>query len=55
MNKLVWHTIFKKYLQNYYAISGLASANIIDEEEKHRLFEKLLNDIMTTFDSEVNE
>lgn len=55
MNEEVWHKIFKQHLKNYYAIHGLASTNIIDEEEKHRLLEKLLDDIITTFHSEVNE
>lgn len=54
MDKEMWHKIFKKHLQNYYAIHGLANTNIIDEDEKHKLLGKLLDDIMTTFDSEVN-
>lgn len=55
MNEETWHKIFKKYIKNYYAIHGLFNTQIIDENEKHRLLEKLLDNIMTTFECEVNE
>ena len=55
MNEKVWHDIFKKYIGDYYAIHTLNIDGIIDEIEKNEMLSKLLDDIMTTFDSEVNQ
>lgn len=55
MNEEIWHKIFKKYLDNYCAIQKLNKDGIIEFELMNTLLSKLLDDIMTTFDSEVNE
>lgn len=55
MNEEVWHKIFKKYLDDYYAIHKLNKDGIIEFELMHTLLSKLLDDIITTFDSEVSE
>ena len=54
MNKDVWKTIFKNYVANYEAIQRL-SKKIIDEEDTDRLKAKLLDDIICTFRSEVED
>ena len=54
MNKDVWKTIFKDYVANYEAIQRL-SKKIIDEEDTDRLKAKLLDDIICTFRSEVED
>ena len=53
MDEKVWHNIMKKYLESYYSIYNLANNGIIDEMERDNLLKKLIDDIMTTFDSEV--
>ena len=54
METKIWHEIFNKYLDDYYAIHKLNKDGIIDFEHMQTLLSKLLDDIMTTFDSEVN-
>lgn len=54
MDEKVWHKIFKKYLDDYYAIHKLNKDGIIEFEHMQTLLSKLLDDIMTTFDSEVS-
>lgn len=53
MDEKVWHKTFKKYLDDYYAIHKLNKDGIIEFEHMQTLLSKLLDDIMTTFDSEV--
>lgn len=55
MNEEIWHEIFKKYLGDYHAIHKLNKDGIIEFEHMQTLLSKLLDDIMTTFDSEVSE
>ena len=54
MDEKIWHKIFKQYLDDYYAIHKLNKDGIIEFEHMQTLLSKLLDDIMTTFDSEVN-
>lgn len=51
----VWKKIFKKYIDDFHAIDKLESDNIIDDEDTYKLKNKLLADIICTFESEVNE
>lgn len=51
----VWKRIFKQYIDDFHAIDKLKSDNIIDEEDTDKLKNKLLVDIICTFESEVNE
>lgn len=55
MNEELWHKTFRKYLDDYYAIHKLNIDGIIELELMYTLLSKLLDDIMTTFDSEINE
>ena len=55
MNEELWHKIFKKYLDDYYAIHKLNKDGIVEFEHMQTLLSKLLDDIMTTFDSEINK
>lgn len=51
----VWKKIFKKYIDDFYAIDKLQADNIIDDEDTAILKNKLLVEIICTFESEVNE
>ena len=51
----VWTNIFKKYIDDYYAITKLESDGIIEDEDTDKLKSKLLVDIICTFESEVGE
>lgn len=51
----VWKRIFKSYIKDFHAIDLLQSDDIINEEETLRLKNKLLVDIICTFESEVKE
>ena len=47
--------IFKKYIADFRAIDKLSSDGIIEDEDTYKLKNKLLVDIICTFESEVNE
>lgn len=51
----VWKNIFKKYIDDFHAIDKLHSDGIIEDEDTHKLKNKLLVDIICTFESEVGE
>ena len=51
----VWKNIFKKYIADFHAIDKLQADNIIEDEDTYKLKNKLLVDIICTFESEVNE
>ena len=51
----VWKDIFKKYIADFHAIDKLQADNIIEDEDAYKLKNKLLVDIICTFESEVNE
>ena len=51
----VWKKIFKKYTDDFHAIDKLQSDGIIDDEDTSKLKNKLLIDIICTFESEVEE
>ena len=55
MNTEVWNTIIKDYLKSYESIHHLMDREILDEDDAHMLFEKLFEDIIVTFKSEVEE
>lgn len=49
-----WKKIFKQYIDDFHAIDKLQSDEIIDEEDTAKLKNKLLADIICTFESEIN-
>ena len=51
----VWKKIFKNYIADFHAIDKLQSDKIIDDEDTAILKNKLLVDIICTFESEINE
>lgn len=51
----VWKKIFNDYISDFHAIDKLQSDGIIDDEDTAKLKNKLLVDIICTFESEVNE
>ena len=51
----VWKNILKKYIADFHAIDKLQADNIIEDEDTYKLKNKLLVDIICTFESEVNE
>ena len=51
----VWKKIFKKYIDDFHAIDKLQADGIIDDEDTAKLKNKLLVDIICTFESEVSE
>lgn len=51
----VWKRIFKDYISCYNSIEQLSSSGIIDEEEADKLQIKLLDEIIKTMKSEVEE
>ena len=53
MNEKIWHDIFKKYVACYDAIAKLQENDIADSELTDQLYFNLLEDIITTFKSEV--
>lgn len=53
MDKRIWGDIFKKYLGCYEAIGKLQENDIADSEITDQLYFNLLDDIITTFKSEV--
>ena len=55
MNTDVWNTTIKDYLKSYESIHHLMDRGILDEDDTPMLFMKLLEDIITTFESEVKE
>ena len=50
-----WKKIFKNYIDDFHAIDKLRADNIIDDEDTSELKNKLLVDIICTFESEVRE
>ena len=54
MNEL-WKNIFKKYIDDFHAIDKLHSDGIIEDEDTYKLKNKLLVDIICTFESEVGK
>lgn len=55
MNEELWHKIMKEYIKSYESIHHLMDKGILDEDDAPMLFEKLLEDIIITFESEVKE
>lgn len=53
MNEKLWHDIFKKYVGCYDAIAKLQEYDIAESETTDQLYFNLLEDIITTFKSEV--
>ena len=51
----VWKNILKKYIADFHAIDKLQADNIIEDEDTYKLKNKLLVDIICTFESKVNE
>ena len=51
----VWKKIFKKYIDDFHEIDKLQSDGIIEDEDSYKLKNKLLVDIICTFESEVGE
>lgn len=51
----VWKRIFKDWISCYNSIEQLCSSGIIDEEEESRLQIKLLDELIETMRSEVEE
>ena len=49
----MWHVAFKNYIQCYEAIAKLQENDIADSEITDQLYFNLLEDIITTFKSEV--
>ena len=46
----VWENIFKKYIADFHAIDKLQADNIIEDEDTYKLKNKLLVDIICTFE-----
>ena len=55
MNEKAWHKIMKEYIKSYEAIARLIDKGIMTEDDAPVFFEKLLGDIIVTFESEVKE
>lgn len=55
MDKDMWYSIMNDYLKSYEAIHQLLDKGILNEDDAPMLFEKLLEDIIVTFKSEVEE
>lgn len=55
MDEKVWHTIMKEYIKSYEAIKHLTDKGVLCEDDAPALFKKLLEDIIVTFESEVEE
>ena len=55
MNEEIWHKIMKEYIKSYEAILHLIDKGVLSEDDAPTLFEKLLEDIICTFESEVKE
>lgn len=51
----VWNRIFKEWISCYNSIEQLSSSGIIDEEEESELQIKLLDELIETMRSEVEE
>ena len=50
-----WHKILKRYIEDYEAIKTLYKSSILDEEETSRCEHTLLESIIDTFRSEIEE
>lgn len=55
MNEELWHKIMNEYIKSYESILHLCDKGIVSEDDHPELCEKLLADIITTFESEVEE
>lgn len=55
MDEKVWHKIMKEYIKSYESIRHLMDKGVLCEDDAPILFEKLLEDIIVTFESEVKE
>ncbi len=56
MDEKVWHKIMKEYIKSYESIRHLTDNGILNKDDDAPiLFEKLLKDIIVTFESEVEE
>lgn len=55
MNEVLWHECFKKYISCYDVIGKLQENGIADSEIADHLYFNLLDDIITTFKSEVED
>lgn len=53
MNEEIWHKIMKEYIKSHKAIKHLMDKGVLCEDDAPALFEKLLEDIIITFESEV--
>ena len=55
MNEELWHKIMNEYIKSYESILHLCDKGIVSEDDRPELCEKLLADIITTFESEVEK
>lgn len=56
MNEKVWHDIMKEYIQSYECIKFLHDKGVLDYEDEYlKLLTNLLDSIIATFESEVEE
>ena len=55
MNEKVWHKIMKEYIKSYESIRHLVDKGIVAEDDVPELIDKLLKDIIVTFESEVEK
>ena len=53
MDEKMWHRIFKKYIDSFEAIKTLKINNLIDEDLCQEMQAQLLDDIVVTLKSEV--
>ena len=53
MDEKMWHRIFKKYIDSYEAIKTLKINNVIDEDLFQEMQVQLLEDVVVTLKSEV--
>ena len=55
MDEKVWHKIMKEYIKSYESIAHLIDRGILSEDDAPDILQKLIEDIICTFKSEVEE
>lgn len=55
MNKEQWYKIFRDYIKSYESIAHLIDRGILSEDDAPDILQNLIEDIICTFKSEVEE
>ena len=55
MNKEQWYKIFRDYIKSYESIMHLTDRGILSEDDVPGILQNLIEDIICTFRSEVEE